>query len=74
LSSTQRHNPCYTNVVTPDNHTEVLLPLQLLFCHSQPAGKNFCDLAKGIHLPKTPAITSLRLFRSIFNLDMFAEE
>jgi hypothetical protein len=31
------HKPCYTNVVNPDNTTEVLLPLQLIFCHSQQA-------------------------------------
>jgi hypothetical protein len=39
--------PHYTNVVIPDNTTEVLLPLQLNFCHSQPAD-NIIDLSERI--------------------------
>jgi hypothetical protein len=58
--------PCYTNVVIPDNTTEVLLPLQLNFCHSQPAERNSAVLKKDLEpkiLQRSHEVLSV-LFRS----------
>jgi hypothetical protein len=54
LARVEAHKSRYTNVVIPDNTTDVLLPLQLIFCHPQPADDILMFPRKDLGPSKTP--------------------